>query len=240
MSGIIPDWFNFLGIKLTVPLNCLTSQVFYLNVEVMPKYNQKGAIPLLIPLVIGIVVISGIYLISKKPNNTPATRTTSQNSPISTSAPTPAVQWETYKDEKYGYLLKHPKGWTVENLPSGNNRLIKVTAANKTGFVLIEGIAGPSLEKTGELEKVMNFLEDKLKKNTNLKIANLTRSNEDDMSGYLATGEETFDGKTVEFEEKFIVWKSGRGIRMHAAFSLDSKEINKPILSEIMTSFKTD
>lgn len=199
--------------------------------------NQKGAIPLLIPLIIGIVVIGGIFLV-QKPKTTPTSPPTTTNSP--TPDIQPDIQWETYTDEKYGYTLKRPKGWTVENLSSENNRLIKVMAENQTAFVLIEGIAGPSLEKTGELEKVMDLLEEKLRKNKDQTIGNITRTNENDMSGYLATGEETYEDKTVEFEERFIVWKSGRGLRMHAAFSPDSKQVNKPILSEIMTSFKTD
>ena len=143
-------------------------------------------------------------------------------------------------DEKYGYTLKHPKGWIVENLSSENTRLTKVSDPDKSVFVLIEGIVGPSLEKEGELKKVLDLLEDKLKKNDKQKVANFTRSNEDDMSDYVASGQETYDDKTVEFEERFIVWKNGRGLRMHAAYAPDTKTVNKSITTEIMDSFKTD
>ena len=172
--------------------------------------NQKGTTPFLVPLIIVAALIGGFFLISKNSTNT---------SEAPSASPSSSIQWETYKDEEGGYSLKLPKGWTVENLPIENTKLIKVTAEDKTAFVLIEGIVGPNLEKEGELEKVIDLLEDKLKKNSNIKINALTRLNENDMSGYLAIGEETYEGKTVEFEERFIVWKNGRGLRLDGAYS---------------------
>lgn len=207
----------------------------------MPKYNQKGIIPILIPLVIGIIVITGIYLISKKPSNPPTTGTIPQNSPTATTTPTSTTQWKTYKAEKYGYSIKHPQNWVVEDLSSEGDQLIRIKDDQKSAFVLIETIIGPSLEKEGELEKVFIFLEDKLKKNTHLKINEFTKSTntiDKDIMGYIARGEETYSDKTVLFEERFQVGKNGRGIRFHSAYTPDSKEINQPITSAIINSFK--
>lgn len=203
--------------------------------------SKKGAITLLVPIIIGAIIAGGVFLISKNSSTTSKTDLLQEKTPnitnTVTATPPSTVQWETYTDQKSGYSLKHPKGWKVENLPTENSRLIKVSDTDKTAFVLIEGIAGPNLEKEGELEKVMSFLEDKLKKDTHLKIDAFTRSNEKNMSGYLATGEQTYDNKTVEFEERFMVWKNGRGLRLHSGYAPETKEINKPITSEIMTSF---
>ncbi len=211
------------------------------NFSTSKIFNQKGNVPFLAIAIIGVVILGGSFLISKNSNNSQKiSQTQGQKQNTISPEPSSSIQWEIYKDEQYGYSLKRPAGWVVENMPSENSRLIKVTDPDKTTFVLIEGIAGPSLEKESELEKVMDLLEDKLKKNSNLKIATFTRSNEDNSSGYLATGEETFDNKTVAFEERFMVWKNGRGIRLHSGYAPDSKEINKPVTAEIMSSFTTD
>ncbi len=197
--------------------------------------NQQGAIPPMILGVIGILVISGIYFASQKPKPSqppPATVKTQ-------TTPTPAPAWETYKDSKYNYEIKYPKDWAVENLPSKDSSSIRLADNQKTAFVLIDSIIGPSLEKTGEKEKVIDLLEGKLKTNTHLKINSFARSNETGIGGYLATGEETYDSKTVLFEERFIVAKNGRGLRMHSIYASDSAKINKPITQEIMGSYKS-
>lgn len=203
--------------------------------------DQKGTLTPLVIAIIAIVLLGGIFLVSKNatnPQKTPQAQEQKRNT--ATSESSSSVEWETYKDKERGYSLKHPKGWIVENLPSENSRLIRVMDPDKSAFVLIEGIIGPSLEKEGELEKVIDLLEERLKKSTNIKTSTLTRLNEDDTSGYLALGQETYDEKTVEFEERFIVWKDGKGLRLHAGFAPNTKEINQPIASEIMSSFKTD
>src|SRR3989344_1028147 len=217
-----------------------TSHLFGVN-------NQKGAVPFLIPIIIGIIIIGGIILItsnskkaSKTENTRPAPQTTTDTSTSSANQAAPLV-WKTYKDEERGYSIKHPEGWTVENLPAEDRQLIRVSDDAKSAFVLIEAFAGSSLEKEGELERVLDSLEDKFKQNTNLKITNFSKVEpKDGVGGYNAAGEETYGEKTVLFEEKMMVGKTGRSLRVHAAYHPDSKEINRPITTAIIKSFSTD
>lgn len=207
------------------------------------RLNQKGFIPPIALAVIVIVLIGGFFLISKNNSSKSSTKII-ENENISPDvtpipSPTPSPEWETYNDEKYGYSIKYPQGWTVENLSSKDSSSIRLSDDQKTAFVLIDSIIGPSLEKTGEKEKVIDLLEGKLKTNTHIKINAFVRSNENDLGGYLATGEETYDNKTVLFEERFIVAKNGRGLRMHSIYASDSAKINKPLTQEIMGSYKS-
>lgn len=211
----------------------------------MPKYfNDKGSIQLLVPIIIGILIVGGVILIgsnSNKPSKTenpePSPQTTTNNSP-STATQSASVVWKTYNDEERGYSIKHPEGWTVENLPAEGRQLIKVSDNAKSAFVLIEAFAGPSLEKEGELEEVLNSLDDQLKKNTSLKITNFSKTEpKDGVGGYNAKGEETYGEKTVLFEEKMIVGTTGKSMRIHAAYHPDSEAINRPLTTEIIKSF---
>lgn len=214
----------------------MTSQATLLSVEIMPRFNQKGIISPIALGVVAILVIGGIYLINQKPKtsqNTTGSEKSTQNTPDPTS------DWKTYQDDKYDFTVKYPKNWTIENLSSDeNNGSIRLTNAEKSVFVLIDTIFGPSLEKTGEMGQVVDLLEGKLKTNTHLKILGFNRSNENDKEGYIATGEETYNDKTVLFEERFVVSKNGKGLRMHSIYASDSKDTNEPITQEIMGSYK--
>lgn len=210
-----------------------------LSAQTKSDLAQKGLVPPLALAVIAIIVIGGIFLVtqkSDKPQSTDQKQTTTQQTP-STEA-----EWETYKDEQYGYSIKHPKGWTVENLDPGSQpkRLIRVASDDKTAFVLIEAFAGPSLEEEGVLEEVVKFMGEELKKNPNVRVTNFAQKTEGDVGGYLAKGEETYGDNTVVFEERFKVAKNGRSLRVHSAYTPDSKQINQPITAEIINSFKTD
>lgn len=213
----------------------------------MPTLNQKGAISFFVPIIIGIVVIGGIFLLGQNSKKPASPSQVKQNPQETSQTPGPVatqsadVQWKTYKDKERGYSIKHPEGWTVENLPAEGRQLIRVSDDAKSAFVLIEAFAGPGLEKTGELEEVLDALEEKFKSNTSLKITNFSRVEpKDGVGGYNAKGEETYGEKTVLFEEKMIVGKTGRSMRIHAAYHPDSKEINRPITTEIIKSFSTN
>ena len=112
-----------------------TSHLFGVN-------NQKGAVPFLIPIIIGIIIIGGIILItsnskkaSKTENTRPAPQTTTDTSTSSANQAAPLV-WKTYKDEERGYSIKHPEGWTVENLPAEDRQLIRVSDDAKSAFMV--------------------------------------------------------------------------------------------------------
>ncbi|MBI4059345.1 hypothetical protein HY404_03855 [Candidatus Microgenomates bacterium] len=196
------------------------------------KHQTKNHLPL-IPLLSTLIIllIAGGFFLPKTPQIEKQLGVTTKNLSVS--------GWETYKDKQYGYSLKHPKGWKVENKTSQGTRLISVNDDKKTAFVLIEGISGPSLKNKGEMEKVVKYLEEELTNKTNIKITNITRSIEKNIGGYLAEGEETYGDKTVVFEERFMVATNGRGLRMHAGYSPTAKDANKPITQAIMDSFNT-
>lgn len=224
-------------------------------------HNQKGVIPLVIAF-IALVVIgggiigvkSGVLKLTAAPSNSgspvgPYDSLPTKNTPTpsfsktlgsSSSSKTTAKidsTWQTYKDTQ-GYSIKYPKGWTAESLSSNSNgSLARVKDNNKTAFVLIETIIGPSLEKTGELEKVTKYMANKFKNDSHIKISTFRDFNKNGIGGYTASGELTYDNKTVLFEERFRVGKNGRGLRIQNAYTPDSKEVNQPTTSAIVNSF---
>ncbi|MBI2601074.1 hypothetical protein HYW42_03910 [Candidatus Daviesbacteria bacterium] len=208
----------------------------------MPKLDQKGAVPPLAIAIIAVIVIGVIYFISQNSNNSQKNTQTQESKQDNTDTPKPTTQWKTYKNEERGYSIKHPEGWTVENSSGQNSRIIKVTASDKTAFVIIEAIGGSRLA-AGETEKVAQLMEEKLKKDTNIKVASSNIKTEGDTSGYLAEGEYLDEGKEpptekkILFEERFKVAENGRGMRLHRAYTQITKEINQPITSEIIKSF---
>lgn len=216
----------------------MTSQVIYPNVKLMPKIkSQRGVISPIVIAVVALSLIGVVFLISKKPAPKPSEN---PQPTVENSSKTPSIEWETYKDEEFGYSLDRPKGWIVENVTSDKTRIIKVSAPDKTVFVLIEGIAGPALDDEKAMEEVVDYLENELRNKEGYKVINSAKKTEGGLSGYLAEGENTSGSVTTWFEERFKVAKNGRGIRMHAGYPVDLKETNQKITGKIMDSFKTD
>lgn len=231
----------------------------------MPKsfLNQRGVIPLIVVFIALVVIGGGAGVIGVKsgllklvaaPSNpgspigpfdrvpTKSTPTPISGSGSSSSTPTANAKidktWQTYQDTK-GYSVKYPKGWTAESLSSGSTgSLTRVKDDQKSAFVLIETIIGPGLQKEGELEKVTKYMSDKFKSNSHIKISTFNDYKQDGIGGYNASGEMTYEEKTVLFEERFRVGTNGRGIRTQGAYTPDSQGVNKPITSAIVGSFK--
>ncbi|RJQ27250.1 hypothetical protein C4577_01720 [Candidatus Parcubacteria bacterium] len=209
----------------------------------MPIFsNQKGVIQPLAIIIIAVLVIGGIYLITRNSDNSSKP---SQTQELETTVPdlSSSIQWETYKDEERSYSIKRPEGWTVENSESGNSRIINVVAGDKSAFVIIEAIGGPSLDEEGAIEGVVKYMEEKLNKNTDLKVTAFAKQSESDTGGYMAEGEyldegkEAPENKKVLFEERFTVAKNGRGMRIHRAYTKITQTVNNPATSEIIKSF---
>lgn len=215
------------------------------TVNLMPKLNQTGVISPFIIAVIAIVVIGGIFVISRNAGNSQkSSQPQEQEQEQKAIVPDPSsIQWKTYKDEERGYSIKHPEGWTVENSESGNSRLIKIVAGDKFAFVIIEAIGGSSLDEDGAVEGVVKYMEEKLDKNTDLKVTAFTKQFEGDSGGYMAEGEYLDDGKEASenkkilFEERFTVAKNGRGMRIHRAYAKITQTVNNSVTSEIIKSF---
>lgn len=209
----------------------------------MPKIlNQRGAIPPLVLGVIAVLVIGGIFLLTQKSSN-PQTADQKQTTVQQTQSS--ETEWETYQDKQYGYSIKHPTGWTVENVPSQDTRIIKVSSSDKLAFVMIEAIGGPTLENEGAVDVVVKYMEDKLRNNSELRVTNLAKKTEGATSGFIAQGEyatedDTPDEQKIIFEERFLVAKNGRGLRIHSAYAKGTKETNAPITAEIIKSFSTN
>ncbi len=93
--------------------------------------NQKGfAITAL--LVAAVIILAGIggYYWLKKPANVTV-------SPTPTATANPTANWKTYQNEKYGFELKYPQNWMVEEnakVGSPDGRGISIREGYWRGF----------------------------------------------------------------------------------------------------------
>lgn len=212
----------------------------------MTRFNQKGSVPFLALIIVGVAVVGGVLLFSRNSKQTNKSSTTPQESRTDATVPVTdkSIQWTTYKDSERGYSIKHPEGWTVENSTANNSRIINVKAADKSAFVIIEAIVGPKLDEKG-VEEVVKYFEDKLKNDQKYKTINFAQKTDNGTGGFIAEGEYVAEENTPEeqkivFEERFMVAQNGRGLRTHAAYSKLTEEINKSVTAKIIGSLSTN
>lgn len=79
--------------------------------------NQKGLAPIIIILIVVAILAGGILAwqcgwISKTPTPTPTSTPTP--TPTPTSTPDETADWKTYTNEEYGFEVKYPDSWIID------------------------------------------------------------------------------------------------------------------------------
>lgn len=106
--------------------------------------KQNGFIKILLAVIILILIITAYVIYSKKSDDVESLSSVNHNNSSSASSPYPMKEltreedlsigmanWKTYKNDKYGFEMKYPAGWTLrtdENSAGGTDYLY-------TGFV---------------------------------------------------------------------------------------------------------
>lgn len=216
--------------------------------------NQKGTIPLLLPIIIGSLVIGGIFIVTKKLNNPPKTESLIQQNPQTVSTPKSATNsaqpetaknlqlepgWTRYVDKQYGYHLNLPPGWTVENVAKEGGRKIQIIEGNNEAAIRIAAEKNPDLTMPGGLEKVLQELEAELRNTDNIQVEQFSSSTKDDYTGYIASGKKTESYGTNGFEERALLVNDGRTLMMHGSY-LEGAAKHLITIQKIMSSFGVD
>jgi len=108
-----------------------------------PKVNKKLVMAIAaVLLLLTAGSIAAYFLVFKNQTAQPSPIPT----PEATATPDPTANWETYTNEKYGFSLKYPTGWTFAERKDANN--------NSTGAFLFTSPA--TSEKIGAYTLTIN------------------------------------------------------------------------------------
>jgi len=160
------------------------------------------------------------------------------NLPADSSVSPESLTFVNYSSSEYGYFLSHPLGWSVENVPSKTHREIKVKDPKGVAFVLIAAHIDPNISSTTDLEGAISSRESAIKSSVN--VDNFEKSVQGEVGGYLATGSETFNGITVNFQERGLFGTTGKILLFHGAVVPEYMNNYGAAITQIIDSFKLE
>lgn len=190
--------------------------------------RQKGFAPVLVIVIV--VALLGVVAVSAGKFKLVSNKSTS----------TPASDWKTYKNDQYGYSLKHPKGWIVKDQSTADKREVLVAQSENLANVLIVGIKDESLKDKTSMESTIKAREEYKKAESGLKIVGFKSQVEDKKGGWILVGEKTIDGKQWAVMERGLVDIYGKVLLEQSGYSLENGKDYKDVVGQILDSFKVE
>ena len=154
------------------------------------------------------------------------------------STATKDIEWETYKDDQYGYTVKIPRGWTVTNSPSETSREITIMHPGAQAIVLVTSLKDEGLKDITYMKESMKAFKAKLENDpSTVQVAKFEDKVEGNTGGFIAIGEEKRSGVNWYFEQRGLMSTKGRIMLFHGAAQANVYKQYKDIISEIIESF---
>ncbi|MDP1743872.1 MAG: hypothetical protein Q8L51_03770 [Candidatus Amesbacteria bacterium] len=145
--------------------------------------------------------------------------------------------WKTFSSKQYGYSLKYPSNWQVQENNTKDTREILVSAKDKSALVKINAYHDPSMTTTDKVTKAIAEMKNKMKTDKNLRVTAFKDSLEGQVGGYIAQGYQKFDTEEWRFENRGLLATNDRVLIMHGAVKPSSPATQWKIIYEIMESF---
>lgn len=181
---------------------------------------------LLIPLVlIGIGLLTTIpALLSKK------------TAPTSSESSIPS-DWKTFRQEQYGYTIRHPQDWQAIDESTENSRQLRVIENNKNASVKINSYIDEAMTSEERVKQGIALFKDRLYSEPGLTVKQYADDFEDRVGGWIARGEQVINGQTFIFENRGLLSDNGRVLIFHSNYRADKADQYTTIVPLIVSSF---
>lgn len=202
-----------------------------------PKRTRKSSrgialVPVLIVIALGLL---GVFVVPKIMQ-----KTTPKTAEVSQTSEPDAEGWQTYQQNQYGYSIRHPKGWSVDDTKFPSTQEILVVEDGKNAMVKINAYQDKSINSEETVMKSIAAFKQKISSDPNIKLQSFKDSFEDKVGGFIAQGEQTIDGTPFVFINKGLVAVNNRILIFHGAAKKPlAKEYGETII-KIMSSFSLD
>ncbi|MBI2617239.1 hypothetical protein HYW55_03845 [Candidatus Gottesmanbacteria bacterium] len=203
----------------------------------MKKSKSQQGIALLPILIVAGIILVGILTIPKVLQKT---SNTAEPASEQVSVPPESDTWETYQSSQYGYSVKHPKGWIVDDSQFATKQEISIYEPSKNAGVQINAYQDNSVNSAASMKDSMQAFKEKMSSEPNLKVAKFTDNVEGNIGGFIATGEQIINGETYIFENRGLLATNGRILIFHGNIKVDKKQEYTDTISKIMESFSLD
>jgi hypothetical protein len=148
------------------------------------------------------------------------------------------VTWKKHKNDEYGYSVRFPREWEIEERNTDGGGSMKISGPNKETYVVIGAYKNEALKEEGGLEKAVADKEMELKGDSSYQLSNYVSSVEGTRAGYMATGRTKMGDKEMAFLEKGLYGSFGKVLLMHAAVVPERLGEYESVVSGVMDSFE--
>lgn len=175
------------------------------------RLNIMGIAIVPVLIVVGLVVLVA-FVAPKILNKSGSSKTTTGQ----TSEPD-ADGWVTYHQAEYGYSIRHPQGWSVDDSTFPDDQEILIVDSSKNGVVKINSYQDRTINSQESVIASIAAFEEKLSNDPNIKLVSFKEDFQDPVGGFLAQGEQTINGEKFNFVNRGLVATNNRILIFHGA-----------------------
>lgn len=198
------------------------------------RLNINGIVIFPVLIIIGLVILVA-FLAPKIINKSDSLKTTAGQ----TSSPD-ADGWVTYHQAEYGYSIRHPQGWSVDDSTFPDDQEILVTDSNKNGVVKINSFQDKTVNSQESVMGSIAAFKEKLSTDPNIKLTSFKSDFNDPVGGFVAQGEQIINGEKFNFVNKGLIATNNRILIFHGAIKATVAEQYGNTVLRIIDSFKLD
>jgi len=188
----------------------------------MNRFSKKSKLPLIF-IVLGLVLVLALIVVPKL---------------LPGSTPPDASGFQTYQNKKFGFSVKHPLGWSVDDTKFAETQEVIVFEDTEDAFVKINAYQDSSISSEATVRKASQLFIQEMGNDPNVTVTNSTADFKDKTGGHIITGQQIIDGQNYQFQNRALISTNGRLLIFQAVVKkdLDSQEY-QDILNAIIDSF---
>lgn len=186
----------------------------------------------------------GLFSVIFSSRKNPSTSTESGQFQASSQSTTkePSVDtsdWESYHSEPFGYSIKYPSGWIVDDSEFAKKQEIRITETINAS-VKINAYFDKNMDSINKVKQGMKLFEEKMRKDANLTVEQVYTSIEENVGTLVVVGTQRIASISYVFVNRAILASNGRVLIFHGVAKESLPKEYLTSLRGIIESFALD
>jgi hypothetical protein len=157
------------------------------------------------------------------------------------SSPPDASGLQTFQSKKFGFSVKHPQGWTVNESNFAEKQEIIISERSKNASVKINAYKDSSLDSEEAVRSAMQRFKQEMDNDPNVVVSQFKTDFQNEIGGHILIGQQIIDGENYDFQNRGLLSTNGRLILFHGVVKQDlANQELKDAINTIIDNFKLE
>jgi len=183
----------------------------------------------LIIVVVGFILIGALTLLPRFLLPSPGSN--SKSSPPDTSG------WQTYQSDKFGFTIRHPQGWIVNDSKFSSSQEILVSAPKSAAIVKINAYFDKSISSEQAVREAVAKIKSQMDADPNITITNYQSDYKNDVGGHIISGSQVINNQNYQFENQGLISPNGRLLLFHGVAKVETANQYLKDITQIIKGF---